>query len=198
MRKTRTPLVTVTIFLSVIGCSPLCRVETIAPQAAWTTWFGAEPGIMRTGFWPTRWRRTADYSGRTVHVEPVDAEVLIGCQPCDPFRDRITGSFGKALGIAVKERSKRLRPAPDRGSADYLMRVKVVSVQEERAFFKLPIGFGAACDSFEFWLKLVDANTQKIAFVYRSKGHSIQSTEDLQNVARLVVADLDQFKKDHD
>jgi hypothetical protein len=198
MRKPLFSLMAAATLLIAGGCSPLCRVETVAQQSAWETWFGPEPGIARTGFWPTRWRRMVDYTGSTVHVDPVDGEIMGGCQPCDPFRDRITGSFGKALEAAVKDRSKRLRLAPDRGSADYLMMVKVVFVREERAFFKLPIGFFPASDSFEFWLKLVDPKTQKIAFVYRSKGQSVESMEDLQNVARWVVADLDQFKKDHD
>ena len=198
MKKSVCPLFAAAALLMAGGCSPLCRVETVAPQTAWEAWFGPEAGIARTGFWPTRWRRVVDYTGGTVHIDLVDGAVMAGCQPCDPFRDRIIGSFGKALEASVKDRSKRLKLAPDRGSADYFLMVKVVAIKEERAFFKLPIGFNATHDSFEFWLKLVDAKTQKIAFLYRSKGDSIASTKDLQNLARWVVADLDQFKKDHD
>jgi hypothetical protein len=138
-----------------------------------------------------------DYSFRSVYVEPVDGEVMAGCQPCDPFRSRISGSFGKSIETALKDRSGRLKVALDRESADYMLQVKVVKVEEQRLFFKLPIGFGAARDTFEFWLKLVDTRTQKIAFAYRSKGSPVESEQDLQAVSRWVVSTLDQFGKDH-
>jgi hypothetical protein len=191
-------LVAATALFSILGCRPLCRIEIPAPQATWTAWFGPEAGIERTGLWPTKWRRTVDYRGGTVFLEPVDGAVIAGCQPCEPFHARITHDFGQALAIALGSQCHTLKLAGSQDAADYLMLVKVVAVKEERLFFKLPIGLaGGARDSFEFWLKLVDARSQKVAFAYRSRGWPIESEEDLQVLSRWVASTLDQFKKDH-
>jgi hypothetical protein len=193
------PVVAATTLLLVPGCRPLCRVEIPAPQASWTAWFGPDIGIERTGLWPTRWRRLADYQGGTVFVAPVDGVVIADCQPCEPFRQRINQVFGKALEAALGSQCRSLKAAANRESADYLLSVKVASVREERLFFKLPIGLaGGAHDRFEFWLKLAEARTGWVAFAYRSRSSPIESEEDLRIVSRWVVSSLDQFKKDHD